>query len=250
MRLRLIGAGNIGSALAEEADELGLELEVADKRDERAQRLAKQVGGSVVDADDPLDGIDLVAEAADQAVVRGSVLQALREGIDALVMTTGAFTDPDLLQRAREAMDTSGARCHIPSGGIVGLDGVKTLALEPEATVTLTTRKPPTSLDGVPEGTDEVVFEGTAAEAVKAFPKNVNVAASLVLAGIEPKVRIVADPALDRNTHEVAVSSPRVEVRTEVASMPSERNPATSQIAVLSARARLRRIVANLKVGT
>lgn len=250
MHVRLIGAGNIGSALAAEADALGLTLEVADQVPERANQVAKANDAQVVEADAPFEGVDLVIEAATQAVVQGPILDALREGVDALIMTTGAFTDPDLLVACRDAMEESGARCHVPSGGIVGLDGVKALALEPGAKVTLTTRKPPESLDGVEAGTDQEVFRGSAKEAVDAFPKNVNVAASLVLAGLTPEVRIVADPSLERNTHEVQVRSPRVNVRTRVASLPSEQNPATSQIAVLSARARLRRIVERLEVGT
>lgn len=250
MRARLIGAGNIGSALAREAEELGLEIEVADAVPERAEAVAKETGGTVVDADDDLAGVDLLIEAATQEVVRGPVLDALRAGVDALVMTTGAFTDPGLLDAARRATDETGARCHIPSGGICGLDGVKALALEPGAEVTLTTRKPPESLDGVEPDADREVFSGSAKEAVEAFPKNVNVAASLVLAGLMPDVRIVADPSLERNTHEVHVRSPDVEVRTKVASAPSPDNPATSHIAVLSARARLRGIVTGMQVGT
>lgn len=250
MRIRLIGAGNIGSALAGEAERLGLEIEIADKQEERAQRLAKEVSGSMVDPDEDLEGVDLVVEAADQQVVRGPVLDALEAGTDALIMTTGAFTDPDLLDRARAAMDETGARCHVPSGGICGLDGVKALALEPGAQVTLTTRKPPESLDGVQQDTQAEVFCGSAREAVEQFPKNVNVAASLVLAGLMPEVRIIADPSLEHNTHEVHVRSPHVEIRTEVSSAPSPDNPATSHVAVLSARARLRGIVEPLDVGT
>lgn len=250
MRVRLIGAGNIGTALAEEAERLGLEIEVADRDEKRARNLAVQVDGHVVEADDPVDEVDIVVEAATQDVVRGPVLDALEQGVDALVMTTGAFTDPDLLDRARNAVEATGARCRVPSGGLAGLDGVKALALEPGADVTLTTRKPPTSLGGVPEGTDREVFHGTAKEAVEQFPKNVNVAASLVLAGLTPEVRIIADPTLDRNTHEVHVRSPTVEVRTKVASEPSPDNPATSHIAVLSARATLRAMVGGLDVGT
>lgn len=250
MQLRLIGAGNIGTALAEEAHRLGVDIEIADQDEEKASRLAKTVDGTTVQATEPLGAVDLVVEAATQDVVRGPILDALKEGVDALVMTTGAFTDPDLLEQARAAADETGARCYIPSGGIAGLDGVKALALEPGAKVTLTTRKPPESLGGVPEGTDREIFHGPAEEAVKEFPKNVNVAASLVLAGLSPTVRLVADPSLDRNTHEVHVSTPTVEVRTKVASQPSPDNPATSHIAVLSARARLRGILDGFDVGT
>jgi aspartate dehydrogenase len=250
MRVRLIGAGNIGSALAEEADRLGLEVEVADVDEKRARNLAAEVDGTVVDSSGPVDEVDLVVEAATQDVVRGPVLDALEAGVDALVMTTGAFTDPDLLDRAREAVDATGASCRVPSGGLAGLDAVKALAVQEGATVTLTTRKPPSSLGPVDAGTEGEVFRGTAKEAVQAFPKNVNVAASLVLAGLTPEVRIVADPDRDRNSHKVHVRSPTVEVRTNVASQPSPDNPATSHIAVLSARATLRDLAGGLDVGT
>ncbi len=251
MRVRLLGAGNIGSALAREAVDLGLELEIVDTDPARSKALADELGAHAVEpgAGLDLDGVDLVIEAATQEAVAGPVVEALEAGVDALVMTTGAFADQATLERARAACEQTGARCHIPSGGIAGLDGVKALALEEGARVELTTRKPPTSLD-LPPDTDRELFSGTASEAVAKFPKNVNVAASLVLAGLSPEVRIVADPSLDRNTHQVRVISPRVTVEVQVASAPSQDNPATSQIAVLSARAMLRRIVDPFQVGT
>ena len=51
-----------------------------------------------------------------------------------------------------------------------------------------------------------IIFEGTASEAVRLFPKNVNVSALLSLAGIgshETMVRVVADPNTDKNTHQI-----------------------------------------------
>ncbi len=250
MRIRLIGAGNIGTALAEEANELEATLEIADRDQEKAQGLAERMGGTAVNADESLDEVDLVIEAATQDVVRGPVLEALDAGIDALVLTTGAFADPTLLDAAREATERTGAICHIPSGGIAAVDGVKALALDPDAEVTLTTRKPPGSLSGVSPDQEGEIFRGSAHDAVKKFPKNVNVAVSLLLAGIPPTVRLIADPSLDRNTHEVHITSPYVDVRCKVASNPSPSNPATSHTAVLSARAKLRAILDGFSVGT
>ena len=51
---------------------------------------------------------------------------------------------------------------------------------------------------------ETLLFEGPASEAVKAFPANVNVAATISLAGIgfeRTKVRVIADPTLSRNVH-------------------------------------------------
>ena len=54
------------------------------------------------------------------------------------------------------------------------------------------------------------IFSGTAREAAKGFPANLNVAVALSLAGIGPDrtmVEIWADPMVTRNTHRIEVDS-------------------------------------------
>ena len=54
------------------------------------------------------------------------------------------------------------------------------------------------------------MFAGTAREAAKGFPANVNVVAALALAGIGPdrtEIEIWADPAITRNCHTIEVES-------------------------------------------
>ena len=81
-----------------------------------------------------------------------------------------------------------------PSGAIGGIDAIRA-AEDGLEEVTLTTTKRPEGLRGSPgfrdwedrEITDpQVIYEGSAAEGVKLFPANVNVAATLSLAGIGP----------------------------------------------------------------
>lgn len=247
--MRIIGAGNIGSALAREAESMGLAIEVADARPERAKALAEEIDGDLVDVDARLEEVDLVIEAASQPAVAGPVIEALRRGVDCMVLTTGALIQADLLEEATQAMEKTQARCYLPSGGVAGLDAVKALALEEGASVRLTTRKPPASL-GLTDDEAGELFRGTATEAVRQYPKNVNVSATLTLAGLSPEVTIVADPDLDRNTHQIEVESPNVRVTVTVESDPSDINPATSQVAVLSARALLRKLADPMQVGT
>ena len=157
---------------------------------------------------------------------------------------------PDLFDGARE----SNIRLMVPSGALCGLDGIRAAMEAGLHSVTLTTRKPPKGLAGAPylvendiqcEGLTEpkVIFEGNALEAVKAFPRNVNVAATLSFAGIGPyetEVQIIADPAATSNSHKVVAEGAfgRLEARTE--NMPSPRNPKSSYLASLSACAELR----------
>ena len=142
---------------------------------------------------------------------------------------------------------------------MAGLDALGAVRAETDS-VTLTTTKPPAALRGAPFfGGKEpeldgpaTVFEGTAAEAVKLFPANVNVAASVALAsagGERTRVRLVADPGASRNTHVVEAEGRFGRLRVEVENVPSE-NPRTSRLAALSCVEALRRICSpGLRVG-
>ncbi|VVB68589.1 putative L-aspartate dehydrogenase [uncultured archaeon] len=156
-----------------------------------------------------------------------------------------------------------GSRIYIPSGAISGLDGLKSASIGTIRKVTLTTTKNPKGLEGAPyirenkvdlEALKEpaVIFEGSAAEAVKAFPANVNVAATLCLAAREGKVRvkIIADPNINVNRHEIMAEGDFGQIFTRVENVPSPKNPKTSYLAALSAIATLRSIVEPLKIGT
>ncbi|MCM8781346.1 MAG: DUF108 domain-containing protein [Candidatus Omnitrophica bacterium] len=85
------------------------------------------------------------------------------------------------------------------------------------------------------------------------FPQNINVAATLSLAGIGSKntiVRIIASPQTTRNIHQIEIESEagRIVTRTENTVHPD--NPKTSYLAVLSAVATLRDILESIRIGT
>jgi len=98
-----------------------------------------------------------------------------------------------------------------------------------------------------------ILFEGTASEAVKAFPANVNVAATISLAGIgfeQTRVKIIADPSLSRNVHEITVEGEFGKFSTRVENLPSPENPKTSYLAALSAVSTLKKILNQVQIGT
>jgi aspartate dehydrogenase len=127
----------------------------------------------------------------------------------------------------------------------------------------MTTRKPVQGLLGAPylvergidiEATREPmkIFEGTAREAAKGFPANLNVAVALSLAGIGPDrtmVEIWADPTVTRNTHRIEVESDSARFSMTIENVPSE-NPKTGLITALSVIACLRKLNAPLRIGT
>jgi aspartate dehydrogenase len=191
-------------------------------------------------------------------------VEALSKGKDFMVMSTGALIDEELFQKILRTAKMKGRKVYVPSGAIVGLDNIKAAAVRPVDEVTLVTRKPPKSFEGAPllsmkkinlSEIDEplVLFEGSARDAVRLFPKNVNVSASLSLAGIGPdrtRVKIIADPKAKSIIHEIHVKGEFGEIMTRTINKPFPENPKTSYIAALSAIATLRKISGSIIVGT
>ncbi len=260
MKICIIGCGSMGTALTEATS--GMEkverIFVHDIIRESADSLEKRFPDTVTAVNRPEDlfgEIDLLIEAASHEAVRKFVPSALEKGVDTIIMSVGALGDDELLNRCRKAADAGGARIIIPSGAVAGVDAIVSASAGRIDEVRLTTIKNPKSLkgsrdylmgkginiDNLAERT--VIFEGKAREAVKAFPKNVNVAATISIAGIgfeRTAVTVIADPDAERTEHHIEVEGEAGTIKTMVRNIPDEKNPGTSHLAVLSAIAATR----------
>lgn len=267
MRIGLIGCGFIGTTLAKAIDKMG-EIETLylfDHSESRAQNLAASIQKAVATSNFStlVKKSDLVIEAASQLAVKTYSREVLSKGKDLMIMSVGALVD-DLFwtQLQKEAKRH---KCHIylPSGAICGIDGIRAASMAKIDEVMLTSTKPPKSLKNVKYIADRginldslkaplVVFEGPAKDAVKQFPKNINVSALVSLAGIgfkNTKVKIIADPATSRNTHEITVKGRFGEIHCRIDNMPSLTNPKTSYLAALAPIATLKKIVSGVWIG-
>jgi aspartate dehydrogenase len=202
----------------------------------------------------------LVLEAASAEISAEVVRRCLRANRDVMVMSVGGLLGDRTWQRLARR---SRGRLYVPSGALAGIDGIKAMAVGRIRRVWLTTRKPPRALASAPYvqrrhlqltrlTRPSVIFEGPPADAVRAFPQNTNVAAALALASgkvSRTRIRVVADPAIYTNVHEVDVEGDCGRVHCRIESRPSP-NPKTSEIAVRSAIATLQRIFDPVSIGT
>ncbi|MFP3909784.1 MAG: aspartate dehydrogenase [Archaeoglobaceae archaeon] len=269
MKIGLIGCGAIGTNISRAIDEdERFELQaVYDLDHQRASDMVQNLKRKVSVVDDfeeliALD-VDVIVEAASQRAVEQYGERVLTAGVDLMVMSVGAFADDSLLERIIEAAKDNKRKVIVPSGAVSGIDAIKAVS-ELIDEIILTTTKHPESLrdapffrekgiapDDIKEKT--LLFEGSAREAVKLFPQNVNVAAVISLAGAgweKTRVRIVADPSTDKNTHEIRVKGQFGEITTLSKNVKSPENPKTSYLAALSAIKTLKNMESDIKIGT
>lgn len=259
-RVGIIGCGAIGTGIAEfihrRLKKKARIVAICDIDSKKAEELARKIKPRplISDIDTLIKKSDFIIEAAGVSVSGSVAEKAILHKRDALIMSTGG-----LLRKASLLSKASmrGSNIYIASGAICGLDGLAAAALGQIKSVTLTTRKPPNALRGSPflkkRGIDidninkeTLIYSGTAEAAVKYFPQNINVAATLSLTGIGPKatkVRIVTSPAYTRNIHEVEIEGEFGRIFTRTENIPSRRNPKTSQLAIFSALAKLKEVL-------
>lgn len=253
MKVGIIGCGAIANIITTSIVPEDNDIEIAyffDKDIERAENLASLAGGvAALDFDEMVDNVDLVLECASPDSVKHFAPKVLNKGRDMVVMSIGAFMDTDFYIETEQLAKDNNAKIHLPSGAIVGLDGIKAVAKFGLDEISLVTRKSPKSL-GKDIDTEEVLFEGKASEAVKEFPLNINVAATISIAcQRDIDVKIIVDPNVDRNVHEITAKGDFGEFKTITMNYPCSANPKTSMLAALSAIRLLKSLNETICVG-
>ena len=254
MNLGIIGCGAIGTDVALAADEIKeinrIYLHDIDKK--KANNLKKNLKkAEIKSVKEFLENVDVVFEAASQQAVDEYAMYVLQAGKDLIIMSVGSLFDDKFRRKLEETAKSKHCKIYLPSGAVCGIDGVLSASIDAIDEVTLVTTKPPKSL-GRNYGRRTVVFEGNAREAVEEFPRNINVAASLSLAGVgfdRTKVQIVADPVATRINHKILAHGKFGRLRAEVENMPNPNNPKSSYMASLSAIATLKRIINPIQIG-
>ena len=269
LKIGIVGCGAIGSSLAKEIvvglrDTAGLAA-LYDIRPEKSRLLSWQLIKNskfcVSDLDALIKKSDLVIEASCAKAAWEIARKSLTCGRKVMVMSVGGMVGH--LGQLFALAAKHNAQVYFPSGAIAGIDGLKAANIAGVKRIVLTTRKHPDAFSGVEYVAkkfklaglkeDKVLFNGTAAQAVKYFPQNINVAAVLGLAGIgmqKTKVRIIASPRVRKNIHEILIESKAAKIFTRTENILHPQNPKTSYLAVLSAIATLKQILQPVKIGT
>lgn len=257
LNIAVIGCGAIGAALLQTIQN-DKNLRVAavivppgwvDQAQEIVGRFAPQ---AQIVSQVPEQGIDLLLEVAGHSAIVGHVLPALRRGTPAIVASVGALSFLDMVEQLETAAMMGGTRVELIAGAIGAVDAIAAARIGGLDKVVYTGRKPVHAWQGTPAEqafdldsllVSTVIFEGSAREAARLYPKNANVAATISLAGLgldQTQVRLLADPAAQRNTHTVEASGAFGELSLTMSNKPLASNPKTSALTVFSAVRALR----------
>ena len=251
MAVTLIGFGAIGRSLAERAVALGglgiASVVVRSARVTDVQAQLDQLGLKACSVDAVPVDTSLVLECAGHEALHAHVLPALSRGIECAVLSVGALSESGLPEKLETAARSGNTRLTLLAGAIGGIDALAAARLAGLNEVIYTGRKPPQGWKGSPAeavvNLDALaiatpIFEGSARDAARLYPKNANVAATLSFAGIgldATRVRLIADPAVTENIHEVEARGAFGEMRLTMRGKPLANNPKTSALTVLSA---------------
>lgn len=212
----------------------------------------------------PFKEADIIVEAASQAAVKAFAKKIISSNKSLMIMSTGALSDTHLLNELYNTVVKHDSHIYFPTGAIAGIDALCSVKQHLDF-VMLTTTKNPKSLAGAPffDVTNmrpetirkrKLLYDGNASDAIKMFPANINVAVLLSLAGVgteKTRVRVIADPNVDRNEHEIIARGKFGEILIVVRNVPSPHNPKTSYLASLSAIECLRRMCDDkIRIGT
>ena len=267
MKITIIGCGSIGKTLAMhlETEDNIESVSILDRKKETVQELEKECKKVkyASNIEDAFEKSDLIVEAASQSAVKEYLPKALELGKDMVIMSVGAFIDDEFREKCKILAKQNHCRIYIPSGAVCGIEGICAATIEEVEEIILMTYKPPEAFKndkylkkkGVELGNlkrPKVIFSGHAEDAVKRFPRNINVAATLSLAGLgieKTTVKIVVDPKATLNQHRIIAKGKFGEIECWTRNAPFPDNPKTSYLAALSLISAVKKIAGNFWVG-
>lgn len=257
-KLAVIGCGALGRILCTNVKKLlGDKYEIVglfDMNKEAGVALANDVGSVFVEKIEDLYAMkpDYTVEIAGIPAAKAYGEEILKNVSDFIIVSVGSLADEDFKNKLVKAAEESGHRLYIPNGAVGGFDLMQIFSLMGAKSVSIESTKAPRSLNGAPylegrelsETEEELVFKGNVKDAIKGFPKNVNVAVATALASDfeNTEVRIRSVPNKTENSHAITLEGENMKAEIKITSTPDPVNPKSSVSAAWSVVALLKNL--------
>lgn len=249
-RVAFVGWGAIARRAAGLLGERNGEIDIVGvaTRSSRLSESDKPDGATLLNSPDMLRDLaaDIVVEAASREAVKEWGTASLQHAKAFVVCSTSAFAESAFLSQLVDEAQRSGSRIMLPSGALAGIDALAAAGRIMLEHVSHRIIKPPEHWRGTPAeriidfskiATASEFFVGTAREAATHFSANANSAVISALAGLgldRTEVRLVADPSVRQNCHEIRVRGEFGSLTVCVENRPLPHNPKSSELTALS----------------
>ncbi|MFC1510508.1 aspartate dehydrogenase domain-containing protein [Candidatus Omnitrophota bacterium] len=268
LKIGIIGCGAIGSRIAKSVKTdlkndyvLSALYDVNEdtlKKLSKSPSLKKLIKSSITQT---IKASDFLVETTNAVNVRTIIKEALAARKSVLSVNVGKLLNAqDLFRLAKR----NNCRILLPSGAVAGIDTIKAASLINIKKIDLITRKPLKGLKDNPYLTkkgievtkikkETILFSGKVDTAVKAFPKNINVAATLALACNNKNkltIKIITSPAFKQNSHEINITGDFGQMTSITQNVICPDNPKSSYLAVLSSIQMLKQYCSGVYIGT
>lgn len=257
MKIALVGYGAIAGYVVDQVSPLEeiaiIALICREASRSKAEELADGRFSVLAAVDELSDRPDLLVDCAGHSGLAAHAPSALQAGIDVISISTGALAHEALLEELSTSAEKGASSIRFLPGAVGGIDALLSAHAGGLEKVVYTGRKPPQGWAGSPaDGKCDLAslqepfehFAGTAREAARLYPKNANVAATIALASLgldQVSVRLIADPGVDKNIHEIDAAGAFGRLNVKVEGNPLPGNPKSSALAAMSIVAELKR---------
>ena len=254
LNIGIIGLGAIGRYVLEGLEARGHTICTLIDLPEIVAKAKAEFPGAIctTSAADLPNGLDHMIDCAGPMALKLHGPEILRHGVDLTTVSVGALADAALCSSLEQAAAEGNTKLHLASGAIGALDCLRAAHVGNLQSVTYVGRKPPKSWRGSPaeerldldnlDGRAQIHFEGSARDAATRYPKNANVAAAVAFAGIgmdDTQVRLIADPNIDQNIHELVAVGEFGQFSFEIRGHALPDNPKSSALAAMSVVSRI-----------
>ncbi|MDO5846168.1 MAG: DUF108 domain-containing protein [Methanocorpusculum sp.] len=234
-RIGLLGCGSVAKMLAAHQNAFMIAA-VYDSDKELCRLFSEEYSVSPCSGVHELlaSGAEIIVEDASAETVSAHVPEILRAGIDIILTSTASLADSAFREMLASEARASGAKIHIPSGAVFGLDNIRICQTTPITSLHLKMTAPPESY-GIANSISPFIFSGSAADCARIYPENSRSAAAVsLIAGREASVELWADPAVRQITSELSLSGKFGDVFIRTTSRISMKNPAENPLLALS----------------
>lgn len=187
----------------------------------------------------------IVVEAASVQAVKEYALQVIDAGSHFASLSIGGFADDDFREQLTKAGEISGAKVYLSSGCIGGLDTLRTISLMGAEKAEISVMQNAEDLRGtalfteslVTDGEDKCIFDGTADEAIKIMPTQINIGVATALASVgtlKTNVRMNTTTADERDIAAITIKSESAFADIVVGSYPKSQIAGWGMVATLN----------------